>query len=116
MIAVCAEHTPAHAGAARKVRNRDALEPQCPRRKKMETAVPREIVNARRGLEECHRPAHWLRRVPRDLPCRGSNAMIVESPDNPAHYRLPDHVLNGHLISRGANGQARSAHQLSFFS
>ena len=52
IVAVRAEHAVAHAGAAGKVGHRNALQPQGPRRQQVKAAVPGEIVDAGRGLEE----------------------------------------------------------------
>ena len=52
MVSVRAENAVTHPRIAREICDRDALQAQRPRGQQVESAVPREIVNACGGFEE----------------------------------------------------------------
>jgi len=101
IVPICSQDALAHPRVARKIRDRDSLQPQRPRSEQVKAAVPREIVNACGGFEEDDGLSLRGRQVTSYKSRHARDLEIVESTDESAFEALGEEFgesIHGLLI------------------
>jgi len=99
MVSVRAENAVTHPRIAREICDRDALQAQRPRGQQMKSAVPREIVNPRGGLEEDDRRARRLWFLARNFSRHRRDLEIIEPADKSAFDALGEKLFHPALTN-----------------
>ena len=84
VFTVCPQYTMTHTGVTGKIRYRDPLQPQRPRRKQMKATVPRQVIDPRGGFEEDNWCARRRGRLTGNASCQARDFKIVEPADESA--------------------------------